>query len=106
MNKKIIGILLCMLMLATTIPIVAGGNTDTVAPAGPFSKTTVRGFILGSRTEGMVTSFFAILVHYTTSSLIAEDVSGVIILQRVSFVGKFTGHMGRLYISGMFRGTV
>jgi len=108
MNKKILAVLLCMLMVAV-VPVATGmqcgPETDDVS-AGLFSRTVVRGFILGSRTEGMVTSFFALSVYYTTYSLFGEEESGVLVLQTVRFIGKFTGHMGRFYVSGTFHGTV
>ena len=105
MNKKIVGIILCTLMLAA-IPVAAGTSSDTdTEKTGIFGKTYVRGFILGSRTEGIVTSFFALLVHYRTYSLFGETDSGVLVFQKVSFIGKFSGHLGRFYVMGTFRGT-
>ena len=106
MNRKIVGVLLCMLMVAA-IPVAAGMQCDTGTeePLGPFSKTTVRGFILGSSTDGWSTSFFALRVKYTTTNLFGEQESDVLILQRVTFTGKLIGHLGKFYISGIFHGT-
>jgi hypothetical protein len=107
MNKKIVGVLFCLIMLAA-IPMAAGMQSDAESEdsLGLFGRTTVRGFILGSRTEGRITSFYALRVVYTTSSLFGEDESGVVMFQRISFTGKFTGHLGRFYVNGMFRGTI
>ena len=107
MKKKILGVLLCMLMLAT-IPVAAGMQYDTETEEeslGLFSETTVNGFILGSSTAGFKTSFFALFVKYSISNLFGEEESGVLILQRVTFFGKFTGNIANFYISGTFRGT-
>ena len=107
MNKKIIGVLLCLIMLAA-IPTAAGMQSDAESEdsLGLFGRTTVRGFILGSRTEGRITSFFALRVVYTTSSLFGEDESGVVMFRRVTFMGDFTGYLGQFCVNGMFRGTI
>ena len=93
MNKKIIGIFICMLLLMT-IPVSASHDDSKDNPTGPLTKTTVRGIVCLVHTqEGILkdtTSFLAIRVKYTTSSLLGEDVSGTLILKRVTFKGKFT----------------
>ena len=104
MNKKIVGTLVCMLILAS-IPIVAGTHVEEKEDA-LFGRTIVRGIILNPNTEGRTTSFFALRVHYTTYNLLGEVDSGVLILKRVVFRGNFVGYMGNFYISGTFRGTV
>lgn len=108
MSKKIGAILLCMLLVAT-IPVASGlaqPEETKEAPVGILSKTQVFGLILGSRTSGYSTSFFAVCVFYKTNNLIAEDESGVIMFQRVSFVGNFNGFMGKLFVAGSFRGSI
>ena len=108
MKSKIVAILLCMLMIAV-IPLAAGMNcaTETGQESdGIFSKTVVRGVILGSKTDGKTTSFFALRVHYTTYNLFGEDESGFIMFQKVSFNSKFTGYLGKFYVSGAFRGSI
>ena len=110
MKKKIIiGSLMAVLMLVmlATIPVAVGMqyDTETEESLGLFSETTVNGFILGSSTAGFKTSFFALFVKYSISNLFGEEESGVLVLQRVTFFGKFTGNIGDFYISGSFRGT-
>ena len=107
MNKKIVGIILCTLMLAT-IPLAAAmphEAENATENTGIFDRTVVQGIILGSRSEGRVTSFFAIFVHYKTYSLLGEKDSGVLMFQKVSFTGKFTGHLGRFFVMGTFPGS-
>ena len=106
MNKKIVGIMLCLLMLMA-IPIAAGIQTTTTKDSsdGMFGRTYIRGIILGHRTEGRTTTFFALYVHYTHYKLLGEPESGFVILKPVSFNGKFMGHMGLFYISGTFYGS-
>ena len=108
MKKKLIGILLCMLKIAT-VPIAAGINNDVQEDQekdGILSRTVVRGFILSSNVGERSTSFFALRVHYTTYNLFGEEQTGVLMLKRVTFTGKFTGHLGNFYIAGTFRGDV
>jgi len=108
MNTKLGAMLLCVLLIAT-VP-VASGMAQSVQTSedsvGLFSKTQVVGLILGSRTSGITTSFFAVCVFYKTNNLIAEDESGVLLFQRVSFVGKFNGFMGKLFVFGSFKGNI
>jgi len=106
MNKKLIGVALCFIMLST-IP-VAAGLTDTASDEsdGIFGRTVVRGVILFPRTEGRTTTFFAVFVHYTTYKLLGEPESGVLILKHVEFNGKFIGVMSKFYVAGTFRGTI
>jgi hypothetical protein len=108
MNKKIVAIVLCMLMFAT-IPIVAGmQTTQTSSPpddTGLLSKTYVRGFIISHHRIGLGYTFFAICCHYTTHNFLRPPESGFFILKQVTFLRKFTGHIGMFYIHGMFRGT-
>ena len=108
MNKKIVGIILCTLMLAT-IPLAAAmphEAENATENTGIFDRTVVQGIILGSKTEGRVTSFFAIFVHYKIYSLLGgEKDSGVLMFQKVSFTGKFTGKIGQFFIMGTFPGS-
>ena len=107
MNKKIVGIILCTIMLAT-IPLAAAMPHDAGNAAentGIFDRTVVKGIILGSKTEGRVTTFFALFVQYKTYSLLGEKDSGVLMLQKVSFTGKFVGKIGTFFIMGTFHGS-
>jgi hypothetical protein len=107
MNKKIIAIVFCVLMLVT-IPIAAGLHatpTDEPKDTGLFDKTYVHGFILGHKTHGRTTSFFAVYCHYKVFRLLHQPESGVLMFRHVEFKGEFKGDMGRFYINGMFHGT-
>ncbi len=107
MNKKIVGIILCTLMLAT-IPLAAAmphEANNATENTGIFDRTVVKGIILGSRTEGRVTSFFAVFVQYKTYSFLGEKDSGILMFQKVSFIGKFTGKIGQFFIMGTFPGS-
>ena len=111
MNKKILAMGICMLLLAT-IP-VAVGKTSVTAPEiqppaetqGFLGKTVVRGFIFGYHTKGLMTSFFAVFCHYKTFYLLREPVSGIYFMKNVEFLGKIKGHIGMIYINGVFHGT-
>lgn len=108
MNKKVIALLLCMLVLAT-VPVasaMAQAPQEEDETTGIFSRTRVCGFILGKKSNGLTTSFTALCVSYKTNNLIAEDESGILILKRVTFLGKFTGYMGNFFICGSFPGSV
>lgn len=111
MNKKLIVIFFCMLMLAA-IPLAAGQTNDTKKeinspgePQGFLGKTYVRGFIFGYHHEGLMTSFFAIFCHYKTIYLIRPPVSGYYMMENIQFLGKINGHIGMFYINGFFHGT-
>ena len=108
MNRKILAVLLCMLF-AVTVPVataMAEAPQEEDEATGIFSRTRVTGLILGSKSNGLTTSFTALFVSYKTNNLIAEDESGILILKRVTFMGKFTGYMGQLFVCGSFRGSV
>ena len=108
MNKKILAVLLCMLVVAT-VPVataMAQAPQEEDETTGIFSRTRVCGLILGSKSNGLTTSFTALFVSYKTNNLIAEDESGILILKRVTFMGKFTGYMGKFFVCGTFRGSV
>lgn len=108
MNKKIIGIALCVLML-TLIPTAAGLQSapeEAEGADGLLKRTVVKGFIFNPKTEGRTTTFLALFIQYTTYGLMGETDSGVVVLRRVSFNGRFTGFMGKFYVQGSFRGTI
>ena len=108
MKKELIGILICMMMLAT-IPIVAGiqldTNPTTTETTGPFDKTFIRGIILFPRlaSGGKEINFLAVRVHYRTISLV-ETKEGVLKLQRVTIPNELNGILGKFYIFGTFQG--
>jgi hypothetical protein len=105
MKKQIFVAVVCMVFLAT-IPIAAGMQTSSAPePAGIFDKTYIRGYILGHKTEGRTTTFYAVFCHYTIYKLFHEPEKGVVFLKEITFKGKFNGHMGMFYLAGTFRGT-
>ena len=65
-KRKVIGIFVCMLMLAT-IPLAAGMTVDDT-PDDPettdLGRTILRGFVLNYRNSGFGNKFFALRVHY------------------------------------------
>ena len=105
MNKKIVGVVLCLLML-TVIPVAVGMQSTVDENDALLKRTVVRGVILNSKTEGRTTTFFALYVHYATYGLMGEIDSGVLMLKRVSFNGKFNGFMGKFYVAGSFWGSI
>ncbi|MEM0493521.1 MAG: hypothetical protein QXS02_06190 [Candidatus Thermoplasmatota archaeon] len=105
MRNKIIVAALCILMISAMLPVTIavnpqGDNTDGCHKK-LFSKTCIKGFIIGPKTEGRTLTFFAIFVQYATSSLLGETERGVLILQKVSFTGRFFGELSKFYISGV-----
>lgn len=109
MHKKIVGIVICMLMLLTIPVATAQENFEDDDVTGPLSMTYVHGFIIGLNVqEGLLQdtiSFLALRVKYVTTNPLQEDMSGTIILQQVTFSGKFNGYLGQFYINGVFRGS-
>jgi len=111
MNKKIVAIVLCFVFLAT-IPLAAGKQTateqqinDPQEPQGFLGRTYVRGLILGYKTQGLWTTFYAVFCHFKTVYLLREPVSGYYMFEQVQFLGKIRGHIGMFYINGIFHGT-
>lgn len=107
MNLKIVGISVCIMMLAT-ITIVSGVNNN-VEPQreiiGIFDKTIVRGIVLFPRIspEGETINFFALRLSYKTINF-GGITSGVIKLKPVQMPTNFNGYLGKFYIFGSFRG--
>jgi len=109
MKKKVIGILVCMMMLAM-IPLAAGLDVEKQLPekdtTGGLDKTLIRGIVLFPRSSmGGDFKFFAVRVHYTTISL-GGIKSGTILLQRISLPEIPTGIVGNFYLMGSFRGNL
>jgi hypothetical protein len=110
MKSKIVGILICMMLLAV-VPIAAGielNKEPQKDPAGLFDRTTVRGLVLFKRTAqgGDTIKFFALRLHYRTISLNGERESGIIMFQPVSIPNTMTGYYGHFFIMASFRGTL
>ena len=65
-KRKVIGIFVCMLMLAT-IPLAAGMTIDSEPDdkeTTDLGRTILRGFVLNNRNSGFGNKFFALRVHY------------------------------------------
>jgi len=99
-KRKILGVFLCMLMIATILPAVAGVSEDkkikTDEPNGIIGKTFMRGIITKPRlvNGGSHVTFRAIYVHYVTWDL-RETQRGVLRgFQKITLKNNFIGHCG------------
>ena len=112
MKKKVIGILVCIMLMAV-IPTAAGLNCDTQAKEAkilsddnPDSETEgllkdriiLRGIVFNPHTTfGGKFAFFGVRVHYTAIGL--EGVrTGSILLKRVTLPADPNGFIGNTYI--------
>ena len=107
MNRKNLGIIICIIILAN-VSLVSGitpldtGKMDDGDSTGILGKTAVRGIILNPRSDGRITSFFALFLRYINYSIFGKEDSGVIMFKRVSFTANFSGYMRKFFISGTF----
>ena len=100
MKRRIVGILLCMLMI-TTLPLAAGMNFSTETKhsktaAGLVGKTFIRGIITKPRiiNGGRDITFRAIYVHYISFDA-RETQRGVLRgFQKITLKNDFVGHCG------------
>lgn len=112
MKRKFVGIVICVMMLATILPITAMAkqvaSDPKTDPAGLFDKTIIRGIVLFKRTSdyGSSVRFFAIRLHYFTISLSGERESGVIKFQPITIPNTLSGFYGKFYIVASFRGNL
>jgi hypothetical protein len=109
MKNKLVGILICVMMLVTILPITAlATNASEPQTTGcrTLGRTTVRGFVLFKRTSdsGKISHFFAIRLHYSTISLSGERSSGIIRMEPIEIPSSINGYLGQVYIIGSFRG--
>jgi hypothetical protein len=110
MKNKLAGILICVMMLVTILPITALATTIASEPqttaGGLLGHTTVHGFVLFKRTSdgGKTVHFFAIRLHYSTISVSGERSSGIIRMEPIEIPSSINGYLGHLYIFGSFRG--
>ena len=117
MKKKIIGILVCTMLMAM-MPVVAGLNYDTETtetkfisnnepePEGILDHTIIRGVVLFPRSAfGGEFRFFAVRIYYTTIYLGGVK-SGTIILRNITLPSIPNGFIGNFYIMGLFRGNL
>jgi hypothetical protein len=94
MKKKIIGIGLCMLLLAM-IPVTAGMTIQEEPQPSKIGWTTLQGFVFGVRevNGGALIVFRCLLVHYVGQG-IGQRVTGF----------RYGGQM--MVIPGTFRGAI
>ena len=109
MNNKLAGILICVMMLVTILPITAlatNASERQTTTGGLLGQTTVRGIVLFKRTSdgGKTYHFFAIRLHYSTISLSGERSSGIIRMEPIEIPSSINGYLGQVYIVGSFRG--
>lgn len=108
-RKKMMGLFMCMLMLAT-IPMVTAVETETTTP--PEEETTdigatfIRGLITRPRlvNGGRHIEFRAIYVHYRTRSIGESQTGTLKLLQKLTLNNDFTGFVGNHYIFARFDG--
>ncbi len=89
-KRKILGISICVLMLAT-IPLAAGMTVnsepgDPETEATEVGRTIIRGFVFNYRPSGLGHKFFALRVHYTEITGTTRTM-GIITMKSAS-VGK------------------
>jgi hypothetical protein len=108
MKNKLVGILICVMMLVTILPITALATicSEPQAAADGLGRTTVRGFVLFRRTSdgGKTAQFFAIRLHYSTISVSGERSSGILRMEPITIPSSINGYLGQMYIVGSFRG--
>jgi hypothetical protein len=110
MRKKLMGILACVMMLATILPItaIAADSTSHRNSTGMFDHTTIRGIVLFKRTSegGKNIHFFAIRVHYSTIRLSGEHENGLIKMEPIVIPSDMNGMYSHLYIFASFHGVI
>jgi hypothetical protein len=109
MKKKILGIVMCMLMIGV-IPTVAAVTCipdPEPQPTGMFDRTTIRGIVLFPRVSrfGDSMKFFALNLHYKTTNLLGT-ISGTMRLKSIEIPLDFSGFRGNMFIFGSFKGNL
>jgi hypothetical protein len=109
MKNKLAGILICVMMLVTILPITAlatNASEPQTTGSGTFGRTTVRGIVLFKRTSdgGKTSHFLAIRLHYSTISVSGDRSSGIIRMEPIEIPSSINGYLGQMYIVGSFRG--
>lgn len=109
MKRKLIGIVMCTLLLAA-IPMAAGmaiPKQEKQEPTGLLDMTILRGFVLFKRVtdNGKTLRCFAIRVHYTTFGLGGLD-TGVLKLRPIAIPNSLRGMYVRFYLFSIFHGSV
>ena len=110
MKKQLIGMSVCMMMLAL-IPVAAGMNcqvdsvkqcVESVDADTGLTKTFVRGIILRPRFTSRTISFGAVAVHYR---VLGQGVSGMIRFpQRMSLDASYKGIVTGHFVCALFNG--
>jgi hypothetical protein len=105
MKKALIGLLICIMMLVTILPITAAADST---PIGPFGHTTVRGFAipLGMSATGKITHLLALRLHFSTTTITGQNSFGVLRFRPIDIPTKVIGYRGHLYIFASFQGTL
>ena len=109
MKSKVVGILVCMMMLAT-IPIAAGLNSEVgyeCGTTGIFDKTIIRGIVLFPKVsqDGKTINFLALRLSFRTIYL--DGIThGIVKFQCIQIPSNFKGYFGKFYIIGTFRGSL
>jgi len=115
-KRKIIGVLICMLLL-TTIPLAAGMTIEKETepeeePEGIFGITIIRGFVANVKQRGTDITFRAIRLHYLTISVMEKSI-GVLHFEKCrvnNFIFERRWDMGPLgtfsWIFGIVRGDI
>jgi hypothetical protein len=110
MKNKLLGVSICLMMLATILPItvLASCNTSYKNSGGPIDYTTVRGIVVFRRTSdgGKNIHFFAIRVHYSTVWLSGEHENGLVKMEPIIVPSDLNGIYGNFYIFASFRGSL
>jgi len=107
MKNKLVGILICVMMLVTILPVTALATTIASEPQTTpevLGRTNVMGFVLykGTSDFGKTINLFAIKLRYSTISISGERSMGVIVMEPVAIPSSFIGYLGHLFIYGSF----
>jgi len=110
MKSKLIGILMCM-MLVAAVPIAAGAvlpKSQTSQPTNLFDTTILHGIVLFKRVAdgGITLRFFALRVQYITISADGDHRTGVIKLRPILIPNSMKGYYRNLYIVAVFHGSI
>ena len=109
MKKKVIGILVCMMLMAV-IPAAAGLNVNTEPDTGTTGlvkeRIIMRGIILNPHTtRGGDFAFYGLRVHYM--SVGPQGIkSGVVHLQRITLAASPNGLITNGFLLITFRGRI
>ncbi len=110
MKNKLYGISICVMILATIVPIgvLASCSATYKNSGGLIDHTTVRGIVMFRRMSdgGKNIHFFAIRMHYLTVWLSGERESGLIKLEPIVVPNDLNGVYRSFYIFASFPGSL